>query len=100
MRQAGQLSTYTGTQRWYAPYSITLSSFVARLVTTADSNVLVRVFKNDVSIANITVSADTTSGSVAGSVSMVSGDYLTISTIQVGSAARPGSDLYVQMLYL
>jgi len=99
MRQAGQLTTYTGTQRWYAPYSITVSSFVARLATTADSAVLVRVFRNGNSIANITVSANTSSGSVAGNVSMVSGDYLTISTIQVGSAARPGNDLYVQMLY-
>jgi len=99
MRQAGQLTTYTGTQRWYAPYSITVSSFVARLATTADSAVLVRVFRNGNSIANITVSANASSGSVAGNVSMVSGDYLTISTIQVGSAARPGNDLYVQMLY-
>ena len=100
MRQAGQLTTYTGTQRWYAPYSITISSFVARLATTADSAVLVRVYRNGNSIANITVSANASSGSVAGNVSMVSGDYLTISTIQVGSAARPGNDLYVQMLYL
>lgn len=99
MRQAGQLTTYTGTQRWYAPYSITVTSYVARLATTADSAVLVRVYKNGNSIANITVSANASSGSVAGNVSMVSGDYLTISTIQVGSAARPGNDLYVQMLY-
>tara|TARA_R110000868_G_scaffold50628_8_gene161561 strand:- start:2939 stop:3805 length:867 start_codon:yes stop_codon:yes gene_type:complete len=99
MRQAGQLTTYTGTLRWYAPYSITVTSYVARLATTADSAVLVRVYKNGNSIANITVSANASSGSVAGNVSMVSGDYLTISTIQVGSAARPGNDLYVQMLY-
>lgn len=101
MYQAGPLVVYNGTLRWYAPFALNISTVVGRLVTAADSTVSISVLKNGTSAGTINFAASaTTSSSYTTGISMAAGDYITINVTSVGSTAYPGSNLYLQLLYV
>ena len=101
MYQAGPLVVYNGTLRWYAPFALNISTVIGRLVTAADSAVNISVLKNGTTAGTITFAASAiTSSSYITGISMAAGDYLTINVTQVGSTSYPGSNLYLQLLYV
>ena len=101
MYQAGPLVVYNGTLRWYAPFALNISTVIGRLVTAADSTVSISVLKNGTSAGTINFAASaTTSSSYTTGISMAAGDYITINVTSVGSTSYPGSNLYLQLLYV
>lgn len=101
MYQAGPLVVYSGTLRWYAPFSININTVIGRLVTAADSIVNITILKNGTSAGTISFAANaTTSSSYSTGISMTAGDYITINVTQVGSTVAPGNNLYLQLLYV
>ena len=101
MYQAGLLVVYNGTLRWYAPFALNISTVIGRLVTAADSTVSISVLKNGTSAGTINFAASaTTSSAYTTGISMAAGDYITINVTSVGSTSYPGSNLYLQLLYV
>lgn len=101
MYQAGSLVVYNGTLRWYAPFALNISKVIGRLVTAADSTVTINVLKNGTTAGTINFSASaTTSSAYTAGISMATGDYITINVTDIGSTANPGSNLYLQLLYV
>jgi hypothetical protein len=101
MYQAGPLVVYNGTLRWYAPFALNISTVIGRLVTAADSTVSISVLKNGTTAGTINFAASaTTSSSYTTGISMAAGDYITINVTSVGSTSYPGSNLYLQLLYV
>ena len=96
---SGALYVFDGSRRWYAPYNLSISSIVANLVTSADSNLIFSIKKNGVTAATITISTGQYTTTYSTPFTMNSGNYLTISILQVGSTNSPGSELYVQLKY-
>ena len=45
--QSGTLIVYTGTMRWYAPYNLTISSILPRVVTSADQSIIILIYMNN-----------------------------------------------------
>lgn len=98
--QAGTLQTYTGTMRWYAPYNLSISSILPRVVASADQSIIILIKKNGNTAVTLTILANTyTISAYTSGLSLAFGDYLTIDLTQVGSSTQPGSDLYVQFSY-
>jgi hypothetical protein len=99
MFQEGELVLTTGTSRWYAPYGITINQIVIRLGTVADDTVGITINKNG-TIANSYALPANSGGTLdtTNTISMVSGDYITVDVTSVGTTAK-GEDLYVQLLY-
>jgi hypothetical protein len=98
--QSGTLQTYTGTMRWYAPYNLSVSSILPRVVANADQSIIIVVKKNGNSAVTLTIPSNAyTIAAYTGGLSLAYGDYLTIDITQVGSSTQPGSDLYVQFSY-
>ena len=101
MYQGGPLVVYNGTLRWYAPFALNISTVIGRLTIAADSAVNISVLKNGISAGTIAFTASAlTSSSYSAGISMVAGDYITINVTQVGSTSFPGTNLYLQMLYV
>jgi hypothetical protein len=101
MYQAGPLVVYNGTLRWYAPFALNISTVIGRLITAADSAVNITVLKNGTSAGTITFAASAlTSTSYTTGIAMAAGDYITINITQIGSTSYPGSNLYLQLLYV
>lgn len=99
MIQEGELEVTTGTVRWYAPYNLVINSIVANLGISADDTVAATIKKNGESQTTVTFAATTTSGTPATqTISMSSGDYLTVDVDSVGTSVK-GEDLYLQFLY-
>ena len=100
MYQAGILTLTTGVQRWYVPFASTINSVIARITTTANTDVIIAILKNGSAAATLTIaSGSIVSSAYTSGISMAVGDYITINITQVGSSSNPGSNLYVQMLY-
>jgi hypothetical protein len=98
--QAGTLQTYTGTIRWYAPYNLSISSILPRVVASADQSIIVVVKKNGISAVTLTILANaTTTTAYTSGLGLAFGDYITVDVTQAGSSSQPGSDLYVQFSY-
>jgi hypothetical protein len=98
--QAGTLQTYTGTIRWYAPYNLSVSSILPRVVASADQSIIVVVKKNGISAVTLTILANaTTTTAYTSGLGLAFGDYITVDVTQAGSSSQPGSDLYVQFSY-
>lgn len=97
MNQSGAVTITVGTAKWYAPDSITITKVAARLGTVASGNTVVTVNKSG-SVANtltlVSGSAETidTTG-----FTMTTSQYITIDVTSVGSP--PGADLNVQIVY-
>lgn len=98
--QAGTLQVYTGTMRWYAPYSLSIPNITPRVVSSADQTIIITVKKNGASAATLTILANSFIGAAYTSgLSLAYGDYLTVDLTQSGTTSQPGSDLYVQFSY-
>lgn len=101
MYQAGPLVIYNGTLRWYAPFALSISKVIGRLVTAADDTVTINVLKNGTTAGTINFAASaTTSSAYTTGISMATGDYITINVTDIGSIVNPGSNLYLQLLYV
>jgi hypothetical protein len=98
--QASVLTVIEGVSRWYAPYNLTVVKIKARVVSTADQDIFLVVKKNNVSTATITIpSSEYQSNDYTTPLSLSADDYLTVSVTQIGTAASPGAELYVQFNY-
>lgn len=99
MIQEGSLEVTAGTVRWYAPYNLVINSIVANLGISADDTVAATIKKNGEAQTTVTFAATTTSGTSASqTISMSSGDYLTVDVDSTGTSVK-GEDLYLQFLY-
>ncbi len=99
MHQPGTLQVIAGTSRWYAPFDLEISVIRVRLGTAADNTVSLDLKKNGTTQKSITISASSTTASIANqTMSMNSGDYLTVDVTSIGTTQK-GADLYVQIGY-
>jgi len=100
LQQPGNLVTFVGTARWYAPFACNVTSVKPRVRIAPDAVVSINLCKNGFAISNINISTGQTSGTAdtTGYV-LASGDYLTVNVLSVGSTSYPGVDLYVQLQY-
>ena len=99
MHQPGQLQVLEGTTRWYAPYNLQISVIRARLGTAADGTVGLYLKKNGITQKTINIFSSSTQATIADqTMSMNSGDYLTVDVTSVGTNLK-GSDLYIQIGY-
>lgn len=105
LNQFGELELFTGTDRWYAPTSLTITSIVGRLYTaSANGTVTFRVNKTTSSGATSTLSLTFSSGGTKvsntnPSISMNADDYLTVDVTSVGSQGDTGENLNVIFTY-
>ena len=98
--QSGTLTVNTGSVRWYAPYNLIVNNIKARVITAADSDIIISIRKNNSIMATITIPALATAATdYVDTVSLAYGDYLTVGIEQIGTAAQAGTDLYVQFRY-
>lgn len=99
LHQPGELQVLEGTTRWYAPYDLEISVIRARLGTAADDTVGLYLKKNGTTQKTITISSSSTQANIADqTLSMSSGDYLTVDVTNVGTTLK-GEDLYIQIGY-
>ncbi len=102
--QQGTLIVFTGTARWYAPLNLEFQSITARVVESANDDIVIRVKKNDNFFAELIIPEDQFSVVITDNnndiLTMNEGDYLTVDILQVGTVGRPGSDLYIQFKYI
>jgi len=96
---SGSLYVFDGSRRWYAPYDLTVTSVVANLVGYPDTNLIFAIKKNGTTVSTVTILATQYTATSLLTFSMNSGEYITISILQVGSSNNPGNDLYVQLKY-
>jgi hypothetical protein len=95
--QQGTLSVITGLTRFYFDSPKTISKIRASVGTApTGSAIIVRLFKNGISVADTTINANSFTGTSTPFISVVSDDYVTISVTQVG-AMIAGSDLTVSL---
>ena len=98
--KVGTLTVSAGTQRWYVPSNITLTSVQTRLQTgPSDSNASFVILKNNSNFISLNITSGQTSALYNVSSNINSGDYLTVDTTAIGSGV-PGSDLVVTFLYV
>ena len=98
--QSGLLTTNPGTTRWYAPYSLVITSIKARVVVVADNDIVISINKNNTSEQTVTILANAVdAAAVTEEIYLDYEDFLTVAVTQVGSALQPGADLYVQFIY-
>jgi hypothetical protein len=98
--QSGPLKLITGTARWYAPYNLNIESVQPRVVSSADNGIILNVKKNGTLAVAITIpSGQYETAASTSIISMLAGDYLTVDVMQIGSAAQPGAELYMQFKY-
>jgi len=98
------LNVGTGQSRFYIPQSLTITNIRASVgMSPSGSSIIVDVYKNGSTIfttvgnrPTISVGSFLDNSSIPNSTSLVSGDYLTIGIVQVGSSVA-GSDLTVQI---
>lgn len=101
--QPGELQTITGTERWYAPFPLTINKVVARLGTAADAPVDVKIVKNtggSTIATDITLTTGATKRQITPSLQLSdqSDDYLTVNVNSIGSTAK-GEDLHIIFYY-
>ena len=99
--QPGELQTITGTERWYAPFPLTINKVVARLGTAADSVVDVKIVKNtggSTIATDITLTTGATKREITPSIQLADDDFLTVNVNSIGSTAK-GEDLHIIFYY-
>ncbi len=98
--KTGTLTVSAGTQKWYVPGNITLTSVKARLETApAGSNARFVIVKNGANFITLNITSTQSSSetyNVAANIN--NGDYITVDTAAAGSGV-PGADLTVTFLY-
>lgn len=105
LTHTGELSTYTGTKRWYAPKNITINKIKAR-VDTAPTGAGVVIQINRTTTGNVTTNQQLTiadgttliSDTSPTISSMSEDDYLTIDIVSVGTTTA-GENLTVEITY-
>lgn len=99
LHQGGELTTTTGTARWYAPFNLSIQDIIPKLGTAADATVTSLIKKNGSTEKTINFTAGQTTSTVSSpTFSMNEGDYITIDVTAIGGAA-PGEDLNIQFKY-
>jgi hypothetical protein len=97
--QNGLLEITTGTERWYAPFDITIYEIKSKLASVADSNININIKKNGNIVKSFTFSENISSLTVENpEFNMIEDEYLTIDIISVGDNLK-GEDLYIQFKY-
>ena len=101
--QDGTLAVTTGTARWYAHASITITNITARVDTApAGSSLniaLKKVSSGSTTTTNVVIAADATKQEDASpSLTLVEDDYLTVDITQVGSGTA-GANLVLTLMY-
>jgi len=98
--KTGTLSVSAGTQKWYVPGNITLTSVKARVETAPiGSNARFIIMKNGANFIMLNVTTgQTSSATYSAAANINNGDYITVDTAAVGSGI-PGADLTVTFLY-
>jgi len=98
LHQRGNLEVLTGTARWYAPFNLQITNITPRLATASNGSVGVTINKNGSSTRTFIFAPSATTANVANSsLSMNTGDYLTVDVTSVGVTS--GQDMYVQFTY-
>ena len=101
--QAGELTVFTGIQRWYAPYNLQITKITARVLETANDDIEIEILKNGILLIGLTIPIGVYTAAVLGNdsilLSMSEGEYITVNVVQVGTGVQPGSDLYLQFTY-
>ncbi len=98
--KTGTMTVSAGTQKWYVPSNITVTSIQARLETPPEgSNARFVVLKNNANFVTLNITSGTTSTSYNVSSNINNGDYITVNTEAFGSGV-PGADLTVTFLYV
>ena len=100
LNQSGALEITTGTVRWVAPKNINISKTTASVGTApAGSSLIATLNKNGSTIDTLTITDGSTTDANTGlSLTVNSGDYLTVDITQVGSSTA-GSDLNLIVEY-
>lgn len=102
--QQGKLMVFTGTARWYAPFNLEFQSITARVVESANDDIVIRIKKNNNLFVELEIPEDQFSVVITDNnnviLTMNEGDYLTVDILQVGTVVRPGCDLYIQFKYI
>jgi len=100
MFQSGYLTVTQGTQRWYAPYNLNITSIKTKLGTAGSNANVITVNKNAAPIVTITISGAATSGTTYTTpLSMNEDDYLTVDVAPVLPQTTTATNLYVQFKY-
>ena len=100
LQQPGNLVTFVGTARWYAPLACNVTSITPRVRIAANAVISINLCKNNFAISNISISSNATSGTAdTTGYALAAGDYLTVNVLSVGSTLTPGVDLYLQLIY-
>lgn len=104
LNQFDDLELFTGTDRWYAPTSLTITNITGRLYTpSANDIVTFRVNKTQgngtTTSTNLSFTANTIKVSQNVNITMTSDDYLTVDVTSVGDEGDTGSNLNVIFTY-
>lgn len=103
LNQYDTLELFTGTDRWYAPTSLTITNITGRLYTpSTGSTVTFRVNKTSGATTTTTDISFTSGASKASSntnISMSADDYITVDITSIGGSGDEGSDLNVIFTY-
>lgn len=92
--QDGVLEPTEGTVRWYSPSSIRITNITARLATSSQNTVTIRVKKNQTIVQTINFSANQEKSTASANIPMILDDYLTVDVVTTG-----GSGLSVSFTY-
>lgn len=103
LNQYDTLELFTGTDRWYAPTSLTITNITGRLYSaSASGTVTFRVNKTG-SGGTTTTTSSFNSGSSKVSqtvnIAMTADEYLTVDITSIGGTGDEGSDLNVIFTY-
>ena len=100
MFQSGYLTVTQGTQRWYAPYNLNITSIKTKLGTAGSNANVITINRNATPIITITIDGAATSGTTYTTpLSMNEDDYLTVDVTPVLPQITTATNLYVQFKY-
>lgn len=98
LHKIGLLEVGVGTKRWYAPFNLEVVKINAKLVGSADANVIVDIKKSGVSSQEVTIPTGDVSAVISSpTLVLVEGEYLTVDI--TGAGVSSGNDLYLQFIY-
>jgi len=100
MYQSGYLTVTQGTQRWYAPYNLNITSIKTKLGTAGSNANVITINKNSSATIIISIDGAATSGTTYTTpLSMNEDDYLTVDVAPVLPQSTTATNLYVQFKY-
>ena len=101
MYQSGYLTVTQGTQRWYAPYNLNVTSIKTKLGTAGSNANVITINKNSTATVTISIDGAATSGTTYTTpLYMNEDDYLTVDVTPVLPQATTATNLYVQFKYV